>query len=135
LAAMVPTRTYNHDVIVLAKHIELDQQAEIETMQGWLDQWGQSLTPDHGGHAGHGGMVTEGMVDGNTMNQLGSLRGPEFDTLWLQSMIYHHRGAVTMAEREIARGHNADAIKLAKIIVTAQQREIATMNHLLSVPE
>lgn len=41
---------------------------------------------------------------GPEVNQLaGTLRGAEFDRLWLESMISHRRGAVEMAEAEIAR--------------------------------
>ena len=40
-----------------------------------------------------------------------------------------------MAQNEIDQGRSAVAIKLAKIIISAQQREIAQMTHLLSVSE
>ena len=40
-----------------------------------------------------------------------------------------------MAQAEIAGGQNSDAIELARMIISAQQREIAQMNHLLSVTE
>jgi uncharacterized protein (DUF305 family) len=50
-------------------------------------------------------------------------------------MIGHHQGAVTMAQAEVARGENPDAIHMANLIITAQQREIAYMTHLLSKPE
>ena len=135
MSAMVPGNTHNRDVIVLAKHISLDQQAEIDTLQGLLAQWGEPVAPEHGGQVGHGGMAMEGMVDEAILNQLPSLTGADFDRLWLRSMIGHHQGAVTMARTEIARGLNPDAVKLARIIVDAQQWEIATMNHLLAVPE
>ena len=87
ISALVPTDTHNRDVIVLAKHISLDQQAEIDTMQGLLAQWGEPATPEHGGHAGHAGMPMEGMVDDTTIDQLRSLTGADFDRLWLRSMI------------------------------------------------
>jgi uncharacterized protein (DUF305 family) len=40
-----------------------------------------------------------------------------------------------MAKTEIDQGCSADAVKLAKMIISAQEREIAQMNHLLSVRE
>lgn len=133
MSAMVPRNSTNHDLIVLAKHISLDQQSEIEVMQALLAQWGAPAGHDHQGHGG--GMTMEGMVDDATMSRLESLTGTDFDVLWLRSMISHHQGAVSMARTEMARGQNADAIKLAKIIVDAQQWEIARMNNILSVPE
>jgi uncharacterized protein (DUF305 family) len=143
MAAMVPSRTTNPDVRMMATHISWDQQAEIRTMTGMLAQWGEPVAMDHGEHGGMTmpgmpGMVDgvmPGMVDDATMTQLKSLSGPAFDELWLTSMIDHHQGAVTMAHTEIADGQNPDAKKLAEMIITAQQREIAQMNNLVSATE
>ena len=100
-------------------------------MKVFLVQWNEN--PDsgcrHDGHGGHGAM--QGMVDDATMARLESLRGAEFDTLWLESMIGHHRGAIEMAKAEIANGDNADAKAMAKTIVTAQQAEIDQMKQML----
>jgi uncharacterized protein (DUF305 family) len=135
LAAMVPAHTANPDLRVIAAHISADQQAEIKTLNLLLAQWHEEAHPDGDGHAGHEGMPMMGMVDQSTMNELQSLDGAEFDTLWAKSMISHHEGAVLMAKDEIAHGQSADAIHLAALIVEAQQREIAAMTHLISAPE
>jgi hypothetical protein len=71
-----------------------------------------------------GGHGMQGMVDDATMAKLKSLKGPEFDTLWLQAMIGHHQGAIDMAKAEIAKGQSADMTAMAKTMVTAQQAEI-----------
>jgi uncharacterized protein (DUF305 family) len=138
MAAMVPSRTTNPDVRMMATHISWDQQAEILTMTGLLDQWGEPESMDHGGMSGMPGMadgVMPGMVDGATMARIKSLSGPAFDELWITSMIEHHQGAVTMAHAEITDGQNPDAKKLAAMIITAQQREIAQMSNLVSAKE
>jgi uncharacterized protein (DUF305 family) len=138
MAAMVPSRSSNPDVRMMATHISWDQQAEIRTMTGLLAQWGEPEATDHGSMPGMPGMVDgvmPGMVDGATMTQIKSLSGPAFDDLWITSMIEHHQGAVTMAHTEIADGQNPDAKKLAEMIITAQQREIAQMNNLVSATE
>jgi uncharacterized protein (DUF305 family) len=132
MAAMVPSRSTNPDVRMMATHISWDQQAEILTMTGLLAQWGEPVAMDHGEH---GGMTMPGMVDGATMAQIRSLSGPAFDELWITSMIDHHQGAVTMAHTEIADGQSPDAKKLAEMIISAQQREIAQMNNLVSARE
>jgi uncharacterized protein (DUF305 family) len=129
MSAMVPSRSTNTDLLMLAKHISADQQAEIQTLQTLLSQWGQPVMANNG----HGATNMTGMVDESTMNQLQTLDGAAFDTLWMRSMISHHQGAVMMAQTEIAHGLSTDGIHVAKLIVTAQQREIAYMNHLLSV--
>jgi uncharacterized protein (DUF305 family) len=128
MAAMVPSRTTNRQLIVMAKQIALDQQAEIDTLKGLLQQWGESPGPDH---MGHDGMAMEGMVDAATMDKLPTLKGAEFDDLWLRSMIGHHQGAVAMAEPEVAQGEDPTAIKTAKIIVEWQQFEIGQMHSML----
>jgi uncharacterized protein (DUF305 family) len=132
MAAMVPSRSTNPDVRVMATHISLDQQAEILTMTGLLAQWGEPAAAAHGEHSA---MAMPGMVDGATLNQIQSLSGSAFDELWMTSMIDHHQGAVTMAQTEIAHGQSPDARKLAEMIIIAQQREIAQMNNLLGVKE
>jgi uncharacterized protein (DUF305 family) len=132
LAAMVQTRTANPDLRVIAAHIAADQQAEIRTLNLLLAQWHEQAHPEGGDHAGHEQMPMVGMVDQHTMDKLQSLDGAAFDTLWAQSMIKHHQGAVRMAQEEINHGQSADAIHVAELIVEAQQREIAIMTHLIS---
>jgi len=77
----------------------------------------------------HGGMP--GMVDQPTIDRLRTLNGPDFDKLWLQSMISHHQGAIGMAQAEIAHGQNPDAIALAKSIIATAQAEIDQMKQML----
>jgi uncharacterized protein (DUF305 family) len=138
MAAMVPSRTTDPDMIVLAREIAMDQQAEIHTLKGLLAQWGEPVSPDHGGSVDHSGMdmpPMQGMVDNATLGKLESLDGAAFDKLWVSAMIGHHEGAVAMAQTEVDRGQNPDAVSLAKLIITTQQREIAYMNHRLSATQ
>lgn len=127
MAALVPTHTANQTMHVIGAHIAADQRAEIKALNELLAQWGAS------GGTSMGGMA--GMVDQATMTKLTSLFGTAFDQLWLSAMIGHHQGAVTMAQAELAHGENPDALHMAHLIITAQQREIAYMSHLLSKPQ
>jgi len=132
MSAMVPSRSANPQLLVVAQHISSDQQAEILTFEGLVLQWHEPSD----GHSGHTGVMTmAGMVDPATMNRLRSLRGAEFEQLWLRSMIRHHQGAITMAQNELAHGESPDARQLAEMIITAQRREIAQMTDLLNVTE
>jgi uncharacterized protein (DUF305 family) len=132
MAAMVPSRTTNRKLIIMAKDIEQDQQAQIDTLQGLLEQWGEQDAPDH---MGHDGMGMDGMVDAATMDKLPTLKGTAFDDLWLKSMISHHQGAIAMAQPEVAQGENPAAVKLAEIIVKWQQFEIGQMHAMLGPAE
>ena len=129
LADLTPQRTDNQALLKLANTISAEQQPEIETMKALLVQWGAD--PTMGDHGMHGGNAMQGMVDDATMTKLKSLNGPEFDTLWLQSMIAHHQGAIEMAKTEIAKGQSVDLTTMAKSIVTSQQAEIDQMKQML----
>jgi uncharacterized protein (DUF305 family) len=129
LSAMVPDRSTDAELVALANQISAAQQPEINVMKVFLVQWNEN--PDtNSGHAGHGNTM-QGMVDPATMTKLESLNGPEFDKLWLQSMISHHQGAIEMAKAEIANGDNVDAKNLAKNVVTTQEAEIGQMKQML----
>ncbi|WP_319453172.1 MULTISPECIES: DUF305 domain-containing protein [unclassified Mycobacterium] len=131
MSAMVPSRSTNPELVKLAADISAAQGPEIETMKVFLVQWTGGEAP--AGHDGHdtGGMQMPGMTDDGTMTKLESLKGAEFDTLWLQSMIGHHEGAIAMAKTELADGTNVDAKGLAQGIVTGQEAEITQMKQML----
>ena len=129
MAAMVPSHTANPTLRVVAIHISTDQRAEISMLTDLLKRWGAptpapSLVP--------GAMSMEGMVDDATMKRLPTLSGAEFDYVWITAMIGHHQGAVRMAEDELAHGQSPDAQKMARLIITAQKREISYMSNLIS---
>jgi uncharacterized protein (DUF305 family) len=115
----------------LATAIKAAQDPEIQQMSGWLTSWGKPV-PTPGMHSGHDmsgpmpGMMTE-----QEMADLGKATGTMFDRMWVQMMINHHEGAVTMAKTEQTAGKNTAAITLAKKIETDQNREIAAMQTLL----
>jgi uncharacterized protein (DUF305 family) len=134
MSALVPQRSTNPEVIKLAADISAAQEPEIQTMKGFLAQWnaGEGDVQEGTGHEGHDMGAMTGMVDDGSMEKLETLKGAEFDKLWLTSMIGHHEGAVTMAKTEIADGANADAKALASHIVTAQEAEIAQMKKMVA---
>ena len=143
MAGLVPDRSTNPAVLKLAADIAAAQGPEIETLKVFLVQWKEGTdttpeTPETSGspdsHEGHGGMdpmEMQGMIDAAAIANLASLKGPEFDKLWMQSMISHHEGAIEMANAEIAGGVNVDAKNLAQQIVAAQQAEINQMKQML----
>lgn len=131
LSALVPERSTNPDVIQLAQTIEAAQGPEIQTMKAFLVQWNENPNTQTGGHDGHDMSGMSGMVDAATMARLESLNASEFDTLWLESMIAHHEGAIEMANGELVSGQNVDAKQLAQHVIDTQQAEIDQMRTLL----
>ncbi|MGV0714361.1 DUF305 domain-containing protein [Mycolicibacterium sp. XJ662] len=133
LSAMVPDRSSNPELIALAEQISAAQEPEIRALRVFLVQWNENPDTATGeGHADHSEM--QGMVDEATMERLRSLRGEEFDTLWLESMISHHEGAVEMAQAEVANGANVDAKRMAQTMIDTQQAEITQMQQMLRGP-
>ncbi|GAA4633207.1 DUF305 domain-containing protein [Actinoallomurus vinaceus] len=127
MAKQAAAKASSPEVKKLAGQIEQAQQPEIEKMTGWLKTWGESVSSGDMG-MNHG----SGMMSEQDMKKLGTLSGKPFDKAFLQMMIQHHQGAVTMAKAEQASGSSADAKALASSIVTSQSAEIETMRRLLT---
>jgi uncharacterized protein (DUF305 family) len=121
-------------VKALAAKIKAAQDPEIVTMRQWLTTWGvpQEMegmgdsTMDHSVEMPMPGMMTEAQ-----MSTLTAATGPAFDRLWLQMMIAHHEGALTMAEGVLASTTDEQVTALAKSVMTGQSAEITTMKKLL----
>lgn len=118
----------------LAQQIKAAQTPEIETMKGWLSDWGMPWDDSMAtGMAGMDGMDHgDGMMSASDMDALKAAEGVDASRLFLEQMIRHHQGAIDMANSVISSGSNPDAIALAKRIVEAQTAEIASMQGILS---
>ena len=134
MAVLAETRAADPEVKKLAGQIKAAQDPEIATMTGWMTAWGKPMpmaSTDHGMDMG-GGTAMPGMMSGADMTKLAAATGKNFDKEFLTMMIAHHEGAITMAKDQVTNGKNADAIALAKQIITAQEAEIATMKTILA---
>jgi len=118
--------TASPEVKSLAGQIKAAQDPEIQTMQGWLSQWGASQSSGSMAH-GSGGMMSD-----DDMSSLMGASGPEFDQMWLTMMIEHHEGAIEMAQDVLATTADPDVEKLATAVVEGQEKEITTMKGMLS---
>ena len=127
MAQTAPSNTNNQPLVTLAYTIIETQTGEIQALREKLSRWSEDQST---GHDDHGGS-DNGMVDQATIDKLATLKGEEFDRLWLSSMITHHRGAIEMAQAEVAHGQDADVKYLATRIIDAQRSEIEQMNQML----
>ncbi len=120
----------------LATQIKDAQDPEIEQMTQWLQDWGAPTSmPSADGDMGDmdmGGMGAAGMMSEEAMMNLTESRGTEFDQMWLQMMIDHHEGAITMAQQVLDTTSNAEVRALANDVVQSQQGEVDTMQQLLA---
>jgi uncharacterized protein (DUF305 family) len=72
------------------------------------------------------------MMSAEDMAALRDAQGVDAAKLFLNQMIEHHKGAITMAQTEVEDGQNAQAKAMAQNIITTQQQEITTMEQILS---
>ncbi len=139
MTALVPERSRRDDVRLLAQRIETTQRDEIALMQRWLRTRGEavpSVDPQHAHHgASHAAMP--GMLTSAELTRLAQASGAEFDRLFLQFMIRHHEGALTMVAdyfRTPGAGQDAEAFRLASDVDADQRAEIRRMRAVLDAP-
>ncbi|WP_433476297.1 DUF305 domain-containing protein [Spirillospora sp. CA-142024] len=134
MAGLAATRASSAEVKRLASDIKKAQDPEIQQLTGWLTSWGASVPSPGMGSMNHGGMEhggMDGMMSEKDMKELESAKGQAFDKSFLEMMIKHHQGAVTMAKTEQASGQFPAAKAMADGIVSSQSAEIAKMRALL----
>jgi uncharacterized protein (DUF305 family) len=132
MTALLPSRTANPDMLLLAKRIDISQQDEIKMMQAWLKDRGQELPGPHAHHM-PGGMMP-GMLTPEEMSRLAAAKGKEFDRLFLEGMIRHHDGALTMVKElfeQPGAGQESDIFAFASDVDADQRMEIVRMSALL----
>ena len=131
MASLAEKEGSSSEVRSLAGRIRAAQGPEIDQMRGWLQAWGEPAPEDSEmAGMGHDGMEMGGLDQQAAMDELIKLDGEAFDKAFLTVMIEHHQGALTMANQEIVKGENPDAVALATTIIAAQQKEIAEMQDL-----
>ena len=118
----------------LAQRIELSQEDEIAMMQEWLRSRGQAVAELDAHHA-PGWEPMPGMLTEEEMGRLEQAQAVEFDPLFLELMIKHHRGALTMVDTLLSqRGAAQDSQLFAftSDITSDQSMEIDRMDAMLA---
>ncbi|WP_179255610.1 DUF305 domain-containing protein [Streptomyces sp. SS07] len=126
MTELAPERASQSSVKQLAERIAAGQKPEIGAMEGWLKRNGGDKRKQHHDHSGMPGMATEA--------QLKELRGAEgkaFDKLFLELMITHHQGAITMATEALTEGNDIFVEEMASDVVAQQTVEIDRMRGMM----
>ncbi|NJQ17072.1 DUF305 domain-containing protein [Streptomyces bohaiensis] len=122
----------------LSTRIATAQAPEIEVMRAWLESYEEEHGPaaDHGAHGSdhdahrHDHAEMPGMASPRQLAELADARGAEFDQLFLELMIVHHEGAVTMSAEVIAEGVDITVNELATEIAAQQAAEVGRMEQM-----
>ncbi|MFM9879375.1 MAG: DUF305 domain-containing protein [Burkholderiaceae bacterium] len=80
----------------------------------------------------HGGMDMKGMMKGMNDNMAAMLMSGNTDIDFAKMMREHHVGAIDMAQAQLQNGKEPQMRKLAKEIIAAQKKEIATIDKFLA---
>ncbi|MFJ9626026.1 DUF305 domain-containing protein [Streptomyces sp. NPDC101181] len=127
MTALVPERASADSVKRLAARVAASQKPEIGAMEGWLTRNDGDRHEEHHDHAGMPGMATEAQL-----KKLRAADGEAFDQLFLQLMITHHQGAVTMAAEALADGNDVFVEEMASDVSAQQTVEINRMRALMT---
>lgn len=141
----------DNDVRRLAYDILTTQQEQIGRMQGWLQMWGKpnqnvdgymGWMTEQSGHS-HSGATTDHAMSGPSASMPGmattaevtALRqatGPTLDTMFLQLMLRHHQGGLSMTEYAAQHAETTAVRSLAAAMATTQQGEAQLITTMLT---
>ncbi|MEM7483187.1 MAG: DUF305 domain-containing protein [Acidobacteriota bacterium] len=133
MAALVAERTNSPELIDVAGRINASQGDEIEFMKQWLESRGQETPDPTAHHAMHMHHTMTGMATPEQMAALAAAEDTEFDRMFLDLMITHHEGAVTMVEElhdQPGSAYDPVLFEFTSDIVNDQTAEIEKMNVL-----
>jgi uncharacterized protein (DUF305 family) len=134
MTQLLATRTQSADMKKLALRIELSQNDEMKMMRRWLEVRGQEVPGEHAHHM-PGAPMMPGMLSADEMARLAAAKGTEFDRLFLEGMIKHHAGALTMVQELFATagaGQDSEIYAFASDVDADQRMEIDRMAAMLA---
>ncbi len=140
MADMAKMKGLHPQIKTLALNIVSTQNAEIDQMKGIAKDIGADVESgsmsgmDHGSGDSMGdaenlktlGLTQNGAGMSMDMTALGNAK--PFDRTFIDMMVAHHMGAISMAKVELAKGVNPGLKSIAQKIIGAQQKELTEMN-------
>lgn len=135
MAEAIRNRTQDSELRVLTADIGLTQQGQIGMMNGWLALWGRTSTASGPRMAWMGtptGGLMPGMATSSDVLALSKLPLPQAEARFLQLMVAHHAGGVTMAQAGQELASEPQVRLLASGIAAAQTAEIDFLQSLLA---
>ena len=141
IAGWAKSHGASEQVQKLCERIVVGQTDEIHLMQAWLKDRNLEVPAanathmkmDMGGGMMHD-MLMPGMLNDDQLKELDAARGKDFDRLFLQAMIRHHQGAISMVEElEAADGSRQDEVvfRFSSDVYADQTTEINVMTKML----
>ena len=114
----------------LADAILKAQNQEIAQMQQWRKAWYSKAGAEaiaYDSQMGHAMPMSQAQRSSMMMTMDLGPADAQFDLRFLNAMIPHHEGAVTMAEDVLKKSKRPDIQTMAKAIIASQKAEISQM--------
>lgn len=120
----------------IAARISAEQKPEMGGMATLLKGWDEKVPPQaknpnfgaREGHSSHSSMP--GMASQEDLDELGSAKGADADRLYLDLMIAHHEGALTMCATLARKGTDEQTEELGDDIRVTQTKQISQMKEM-----
>lgn len=138
MAGWAPSRGASPAVRTLCDRMVVAQQDEIALMRTWLRDRDETVPDGDASRDTIPGMehvMMPGMLTPEQLLQLKHSQGPVFDRQFLELMIRHHQGALTMVDKLAAShggGEETTIFRLASDIGADQKTEIGRMQRILA---
>ena len=121
MAKMAEENASHSEIKTLANDIVAAQQSEITRLKAIdkkLEQAG----------IGKGDLGVPASKSGMNMAMSDLEDAKTFDKTFIDMMVPHHEGAITMAKAELAKGEHAELKQMAEQIISSQQSEVTKMH-------
>ncbi|MBF2088400.1 MAG: DUF305 domain-containing protein [Synechococcales cyanobacterium K44_A2020_017] len=118
------------EIQTLASDIIAAQQTEIAEMQAWRQAWYPDAPAEpvmYHAEMGHMMPMSADMMSAMMMDVDLGTADDEYDLRFINAMIPHHEGALTMAQEALAKSSRPEIQELAEAIIASQQLEIDQM--------
>jgi uncharacterized protein (DUF305 family) len=133
MTVLVETRSNREAMELMAQRITISQEDEIAMMQDWLGDH-DLVVSDLETHHASDFKLMPGMLTEEELAELEQAEGFGFDSLFLELMIKHHAGAVTMVDNlmdTFGSAQDSTLFAFASDVTSDQSSEIDRMNDML----
>ncbi|MBP9818583.1 MAG: DUF305 domain-containing protein [Candidatus Pacebacteria bacterium] len=128
MANLALTKAKHPEIKTLATAIIAAQTTEIQSMNGWYQDWFGNVVPKVStGMMGGGMMSQSGMHMGGQEDMTALENATDFDKAFIEEMIPHHQLAIMMANMLQSGTSRPEMQQLARNIISSQSKEIQQM--------
>lgn len=130
MAKLAQQKSQHPEIKQLANNIIKTQTKEIAQLQQWRQAWYPQASKESVAYGGEGkSVIPMSEQQSQSMKMVKDLGAADsrFDLRFMDAMLAHHEGALTMAQNALTNSKRPEVKQLAQDIITSQQAEIDQM--------